>query len=152
MEEWEMGKAVRRFSVFALLAVAFAFAFVPVAEAARQTFGPISVVVPSGWQVTEEETQLTFTAPDNAAVVSIIIDELEGYTLKDIAEGVAGELNGSAPVADADGDFSFTFQNEHGVDAVAVVTGGIEGFFMLWLLVGEHPDMQSLLGSIQDTQ
>jgi len=146
-------KLVRKVSVFLVLAVAFAFAFAPVAEAARQTFGPISLVVPSGWQVTEEETQLTFVAPGNAAVVSVIIDELEGVTLKEMAEGVAASLNGSAPVADSDGDFTFTFKNEHGVDAFAVVTGDeAEDFFVLWFVVGEHPELAALLGSVGEAK
>ena len=146
-------KLVRKVSVFLVLVAAFAFAFVPVAEAARQTFGPISLVVPSGWQVTEEETQLTFIAPGNAAVVSVIIDELEGSTLKEIAEGVAASLNGSAPVADSDGDFTFTFKNEHGVDAFAVVTGDeAEDFFVLWIVVGEHPEVADLLGSVEEVR
>ena len=143
-------KLVRQVGVFLVLAVAFAFAFVPAAEAARQTFGPISVVVPSGWQVTEEETQLTFTAPGDAAVVSVIMDELEGHTVKEIAEGVAASLNGSAPVADSDGDFTFTFTNEHGVDAYAVVSGDeAQDFFILWFVVGEHPEVAALLGSVE---
>ena len=146
-------KLVRKVSVFLALAAAFAFAFAPVAEAARQTFGPISLVVPSGWQVTEEETQLTFTAPGNAAFVSVIIDELEGSTLKELAEGVAASVNGSAPVADSDGDFTFTFKNEHGVDGYAIVTGDkAKDFFVLWIVVGEHPELAALLGSVEEAR
>ena len=146
-------KLVRKVSVFLALAAVFAFAFAPAAEAARQTFGPISLVVPNGWQVTEEETQLTFTAPGNVAVVSVIFDELEGSTLKELAEGVATSLNGSAPVMDSDGDFSFTFKNEHGVDAFAIITGDeAKDFFVLWLVVGEHPEVAALLGSVEEAR
>ena len=141
---------LRKVSMFMLLLAAAVFTFTPLAEAARQTFGPISVEVPRGWQVTEEDDQLTFTAPENAAVVSIIVDTLDGATLKDIAEGTAQALGGSAPVVDADGDFSFTFKNEHGVDGFVLVTGDeADDFFVVLVVVGEHPDTAGLLNSIQ---
>lgn len=139
--------------LFLALATAFVFAFAPAAEAARQNFGPISLVVPGGWQVAEDENQVTFTAPGNAAAVSVIIDELEGSTLQELAEGVADSLNGSAPVVDSDGHFTFTFMNEHGIDAHAVISGDeAEDFFVLWIVAGEHPDLADLLGSVEEAR
>ena len=65
-----MTKAVvRKFCLFLLLETVFFFA--RDVEAARQIFGPVEADVPKGWEVTEDDEQLTFLAPDKSAALTI---------------------------------------------------------------------------------
>ena len=144
---------VRKVSVLFLL-LATVFVFAGYAEAARQTFGgAFSVDVPSGWQVEEEEEDgahmFSFTAPDNSARLSIIAGENEeGFTAEEVATGFAEMFGGSKPEKDADGNFTFTFKNENGVDGTAFITVDKESV-VIFLVEGEHPQMGDLLGSFQ---
>jgi hypothetical protein len=134
-------------AVFALLFASFA------ADAAPQTFGPISVDVPNGWQVEESETQLSFKAPDNTAAVTIILEELEDSTVEEMAEEVSEGFNGTPPEAGPAGGFVFSFKNENGVNCNAFISGDEdEGYVVLVIAAGEHPQLAALLDSIEVVQ
>jgi len=142
-----MGKVTRKLSVFLLLAMALVFA--GSAEAARRSFGSVSIDVPKGWQVEESDEQLTITAPDESAALSIVTEVIEGATMKDVAEATSKEMKGSKPKA-AEGGFAFTCKTDEGVDCNVFVTGDEdEGIFIIMIVAGEHPDMEGMLNSFE---
>ena len=138
----------RKVCVFLLLTAALVFAFSTGAEAARQSFGPFSVDVPRGWQIAETNNQLTFTAPDESAVLTIVVEEIEGTSLKAVAEAFAEEMGGPKPVA-AEGLFHFTYE-EDGVKCNAIVQK-IDGTDIYTVIVaaGEHPELEGMLESFE---
>jgi hypothetical protein len=88
-------------------------------------------------------------APDKSAALTIMVGDLEGYTLQAVAVGMSRELSGGTPEA-VDCGFFFNFLNEYGVDCQALVTGDEEaGFYMIWIQFGEHPYMDALLESVE---
>ena len=131
-----------------LLTAALIFVFSTGAEAVRKSFGPFSVDVPGGWQIEETNDQLTFTAPDESAVLTIVVEEIKGTNLKEVAEAFAEEMGGPKPVA-AEGLFHFTFK-EDGVECSAVVQK-IDGTNIYTVIVaaGEHPELEGLLTSFE---
>ena len=145
-----MGKVLsKKVSLFLLLTAALVFAFATGAVAERRTFGPISLDVPKGWQIEEDDNQLTFTAPDDSAVLTFIAEEIEETTVKDFAKAVAEELEGTKPVA-SDGGFEFTFESEDGLECNVFVMG-IEGTdtYLVIIMAGEHPELENLLDSFE---
>ena len=138
---------IRKVSAFLLLAAVFCFA--GGAEAVKRTYGPLEVDVPNGWKVEETDDQLTFTAPDSSAALTIVVEILKGTTMKEVAEDMSRQLKGDAPTS-VDGWYGFTFRNEHGIDCDTVVVGDEEtGFYMVMMKAGDHPQMDGLINSIE---
>jgi len=138
----------RKIGVFLLSAV-FIFAFAAGAEAVRQRFGNIAADVPAGWTIEGSENRVTFVAPDESAMVSIMVNVAEGFTLQEIAETVAQEYGGSA-LQEVGGAYVFGFQNEYEVDYSVIISGDEEtGFYMVWVIAGEHPQLGALIESIE---
>ena len=142
---------VRKVSVFLLLAAVLLFG--GYAEAARRTFGDaFSVDVPSGWQVEEEgdesTAQITFTAPDNSRASIFVGVNDEGATARDVAVEIAEAVGGSTPVADEDGDYTFTFRSDDGLDGAGFVAVN-EEVAVIFLVIGDNPQMEAFLGSFE---
>jgi hypothetical protein len=136
----------RKISLFLLLAAVFLFA--GDAEAAKRTFGMIGADVPQGWEATESENQIIFTAPD-AAGLTIVTNGLDGLSVKEYAGQAAIEFNGTNP-KEGDGYFTFSFKNPQMVVCKAFVYGDEEAnFIMLLVQTGDHPQMASLIDSIE---
>ena len=146
--------AVRKVSVFLLLAAVLVFAgIVGSAEAARQTFGnAFSAEVPEGWNVEDESddelVNFTFSAPDGSAKMAIMIGTNEGWDAMEIAANMANEMGGSTPVLDEDGDATFTFESDDGLNGEGFVTAGDEIFIIL-LGLGEGSEAEALANSLQ---
>jgi len=134
-----------------LLSAIVVFAFVSPADANVRRFGNIEANVPSGWTVEDADFQLTFTAPGDAAIVSIITDEMEeGLTIEEIAAEISDEVGGNSPSSVGDGMFEFFFYNEHGIQSYVLVNEiDGTGLYMTWVIAGTHPDMETLLSSIR---
>ncbi|GHS87800.1 hypothetical protein AGMMS49957_08290 [Synergistales bacterium] len=145
-----MSKKVMNKKVLAVLLLFVAVAmFATGAEAAKQSFGPLTVDVPKDWKVAETDEQLTFTAPDNSAALTIIVGATEGASLSDIAKGIAQELKGSAPQK-AEGGYAFAFKNANGINCYMSIVGDeAQGFYMGVMQAGDHPQMQGLMDSIE---
>ncbi|GHV45512.1 hypothetical protein FACS1894204_04830 [Synergistales bacterium] len=136
-----------------VLAVLLLFAavavFVTGAEAAKQSFGPLTVDVPNGWNAQEANDQIVFTAPDNSAALTIGVAAIEGESLENIAKGLAQALGGGAPQK-AEGGYAFSFKNENGVDCLMSIAGDeAQGFYMGIMQTGDHPQMKGLMDSIE---
>jgi hypothetical protein len=142
-----MGK--KFLACFAVVLLVWAAFAVSGAEAARKTYGVISVDVPSGWTVEDSDDQITFMAPGNEAGLTIIAGETEGAPLKALAQEMSKQLGGSAP-KESDGAYAFSFKNDNGVECPSFLTGDEDiGMYMCIIIMGEHPQMEALLDSIE---
>ena len=140
-----MARKIGTWSLLAILVLAFTSA----AYARVQRFGDIEANVPPGWTVEEAEGELIFFAPDYSASLVIVIAEESGTTAGAIAAEMSQMFNGSTPES-SDGMYSFEFRTAEGVDGYVLVFL-VEGtdIYMVWSVIGDHPDMITLLDSIQ---
>jgi len=145
-----MGKVMVRKAVTFLLLVVFVFAFAAAAAAERQRFGNISADVPEGWVTQAAGNQVTFMAPDNVAALMIIVEQIPGTTTGDVAADLSQSHNGSTPADVGGGTYVFSFQDTPEIENHVVVVG-IEGtdFYMMWVIGGEHPQLEALIESVE---
>jgi hypothetical protein len=122
------------------------------AEAARRNFGGISADVPDGWVVEDSDELIAFSAPDDSAFVSIVAHPMEGMSLADFAEGIAGEMGGEAQ--QSGNGYGFTFHDDDSdLDCEAMVVQRQDvGVFLVIVAGGEHDDLESLISSIELAQ
>lgn len=119
------------------------------ALAEPRTFGPFSVDVPAGWEADYEEGCLTLAAGSPQSILMICSLPLDGQPFGEAVLEMA-EVFEAVPKRDNDGDYSFQFQNEEmGLTVHAVVTQE-DGSIKLVGLAGEHPDLEKILGSLQE--
>jgi len=115
--------------------------------------GSFTVEIPKGWSVVEEEEDsILLGSDDDSALVSIMIDDSGGVSLKQTAQELAKEFGGKRPTTDDDGEtYSFTFSQD-GVDYLAFV-GAVEDGRHVLILVGGDMDNQGvkkILDSLTD--
>jgi hypothetical protein len=120
----------------------------PLAAEAR-TFGPFTLEVPGGWETDYEEGCLTMLAEAPQSMLMVCSLPLEGQPFGEAVLEIAEVFN-SVPKRDGDGDYSFQFTNEQtGLVVHAVVTEE-DGSIKLVGLAGEHPDLEKILGSLEE--
>lgn len=110
-------------------------------------FSKLRIEVPEGWTAKEEDKALSLFAPGNAAAVSVVWDDAEGFTAKDLARAMSAQLKGTTPVPD-EGGYSFTFKNKSGVESKSFLfVGGKE--YVVLTVAGEHPQLGGVLQSFR---
>jgi uncharacterized membrane protein len=139
--------------VFALLLalsmVVMCLAGAASAKVRKFDFIKCSVDVPNGWDVEEDEENytVTLTAPDESAITLSAI-EGEGVALKDAAQQLSEQLNGTTPEANGD-VYTFSIDNGNGVISNVVVSGD-EEFIVFVTVTGEHEDIAGVIESIEE--
>ncbi|GHV41297.1 hypothetical protein FACS1894187_22940 [Synergistales bacterium] len=142
-------KVMSRKVLAVLLLASAAFVLATGAEAAKQSYGPLTVDLPDGWNAQEADDQIVFTAPDNSAALTIGVAAIEGESLENIAKGLAQALGGGTPQK-VEGGYAFSFKNENGVDCFMSIVGDeAQGFYMGIMQTGNHPQMKGLMDSIE---
>ncbi len=132
-----------------LAALMMVLAFAGTACAEIQEFRYFSLDVPEDWSVNEDGAEVTVTAPDKSASLSITADDPKGKTIAELAEEFSRELKGTAPEKDEEdegGAYSFEFNN--GV-SYAVIDGDED---MYLLIIGTGVERNAdILGEILES-
>ena len=115
--------------------------------------GSFTVEVPKGWSVVEEEEDgILLGADDNSALVSIMISDGDGVSLKQAAKEVAEEFGGTRPTTDDDGEtYTFAFSQDD-MEYIAFV-GAVDDSRLVLILVGGDSDnrgVRQILDSLTD--
>lgn len=121
----------------------------PPLAAETRAFGPFTLEVPVGWETDYEDGCLTMVSEAPQSMLMVCSLPLEGQPFGEAVLEMAEVFN-SVPRRDGDGDYSFQFVNEQtGLIVHAVVTEE-GGAIKLVGLAGEHPDLEKILGSLQE--
>lgn len=135
-----------------ILALVAVLVFVATAAfGAVQDFSKFSLDVPAGWSASEQDDTVTLIADDKTASMTISVASTEGNSLEVVANSLSETLKGTKPEVDADGDYSFTFDNGNGVTSHALITGA-DGMFCAFVMTGienKASDIQAILGSLK---
>ena len=122
------------------------------AEDRIRDVGSFTVKVPLAWSVVEEEEDsIMLGADDDSAIVSIMIDDSEGQSLRQISQAIAREFD-AKPVSDDGGEtYTFTF-TEDDVEFLAVTGDMGDGRYILFLIGGDmnNPGVEQILDSVED--
>ena len=113
-----------------------------------EEFRHFSLDVPMGWTAVEDGAVVTVTADDKSGSLSITTGNPEGRDIGELAASFSNELNGTPPVSDDEGNYSFEFNN--GVSQ-ATITGDAD-FFMLIIgtgLVNNADTLGRILDSLE---
>lgn len=124
---------MKRLAVLSVLVVLFTAAC---AFGAVQDFGKFTLDVPEGWSASQDGSTAVITKNDNSAVISMTLESTGGASLEELAAAFAKELNASDPKPTGDGDYTFTFKNQHGVDSNCLLSGG-GGMYILIVMTGD---------------
>ena len=122
--------------------------FCAVAQAEIMEFEYYSLDVPEGWNVVEDGSTVTVIAGDKSASLAITADNPEGRTIAELAERYSRELNGTHPVADEDGSYTFDFNN--GISQAVI--DGDEDLYMLIIGTGIERNgeiLEEILSSLE---
>lgn len=92
-----------------------------------QEFRYFSLDVPEDWTATENGKIVTVKADDDSGSLVIMSGATEGQSIGDMAALFALEFNGTMPLKDEDGNYTFEFNNGR---SQAIVTGD-EEFYMV---------------------
>jgi V8-like Glu-specific endopeptidase len=118
----------------------------------RRRFGNLSVVIPRGWSVIDEDEELFLVgADDGASAVGIVIGDMEGQTLRQLAGALSKELGGTTPERDDDGVYIFSFSDD-GTDTLVCVAEGDDKSLYTAIFIsgdGEHPGVEEFLSSLE---
>ncbi|MBQ7263902.1 MAG: hypothetical protein IJR14_09320 [Synergistaceae bacterium] len=129
-----------------LLAAALCLALPLAALATVQDFGKFTVDVLEGWTATPDGTTVAIVADDSSGAVTVTIEPLEGYDIKDLAEAMAQQLKGTAPQLDDD-VYTFTFTNVNGVESVVIMSDNGTDYLTL-SITGEGETLENIVQSI----
>ncbi|MDR2523028.1 MAG: serine protease [Synergistaceae bacterium] len=121
-------------------------------EDRRRRFGDLSVVIPRGWSVIDEDEDMFLVgADDGAAAVGIAAGDMEGQSLRQLASALSKELGGTAPERDDDGVYVFSFSDDGTDTLVCIAEDDEKSLYMAVFISGdrEHPGVEKLLDSIE---
>ena len=130
----------------ALLAVFTMFGFS--SEAKVMEFEHFSIDVPDGWGIERDDqnSTITFVAPDESAGLSVAVFNSNGQPLEKISEMLMTRLNGENLQKSSDA-YTFQFKNE-GFDCYGIV-GGDENQVLFISIIGEHDDIMKMINSME---
>ena len=123
---------MKRLFVLSVLAVLFAASC---AFGAVQDFGRFTLDIPEGWTAKQDGSTVAVTKNDNTAAMSVTFDSAGGASLEELAGEFVKQLNASEAKPTGDGDYTFTFRNQNGVDSNCLLSGG-DGMFILIVMTG----------------
>jgi hypothetical protein len=133
-----------------VLAFAMVCSFAVPAFAKVKDFGYFTADVPDTWTIEQSEgdvNEVSFTAPDNTAVVAVSISNSEGGSTEEIIANMAGVL-GAKP-EESDGTYVFSFKNRSGIDSYAIVRVEEDANMIItFTFSGNHPDMEGIVDSM----
>ena len=124
---------MKRLAVLSVMAVLFSAVC---AFGAVQDFGKFTLDIPEGWTAAQDGSTVVVTKNDNTAAMSMTFDSAEGASLEELAAAFAKELNASDPKPTGDGDYTFAFKNQNGVDSNCLLSGG-DGMYILIVMTGD---------------
>ena len=111
-----------------------------------QEFRYFSIDVPEGWEAVESGDVVEVTANDKSGSLLIVAGDPKGNSAEELAVLSALELNGTVPVSDDEGNY--TFECNNGVSQ-AILTYE-EDFYMLIIGTGFVSNGETL-GAILDS-
>lgn len=126
------------------LAVLFVLCCATVASAAFD-FGFFTIDVPGDWDVVEKaDDKVTISAPDKSLAVCVMKVALDGAPLKDCAEAICKQYNGTDFRSANEGSFEFN-ATVNGVASYAQLwASDHDGFVMVVFMFGDHESEQAV--------
>jgi hypothetical protein len=109
------------------------------------------MTLPSGWILAEkEDDSIIVGSADESAAVAIMLADLDGKNLRQVARELSRLLEGTSPELDDD-VYVFTFLDEDGYDAAAVVGEGDDDQFVVVYMFGDfdNPGVEEFLNSFE---
>lgn len=138
------------------LAAVLALVLVSASFAEVKEFAKFSINVADGWTASDNQGTAVITKNDNSAQLTISIADAGGATAAQLAEAFVEEfkksfLSVSAPVADADGDYSWEMTTPAGATSKAALSVDGSDFILIVITNAEAApaDISAMLGSIQ---
>ena len=136
----------------AVLCVAFVVLLSVPAMGRVQTFGPLSVEVPSGWTAERQGSVTVIKNAGENASVSVAVNSKGEATLTDITERLYVQMNGTGLEQDEDGDYTFQFESLAGAESFAIITDSGDGRYILISVTGyKNENVQEALDAIVDS-
>lgn len=118
------------------------------AFAERKKFDRFSVEVPNGWVAQQVDANTAAIAHSSGAcAITVSYGPKSGQPLGTLAELFSKGMNGTAPVKDADGDYTFEFKAAD-KDSYALVSEDGNDFVMI-TVIGAHADAEAILNSME---
>ena len=111
-----------------------------------EEFRHFSLNVPDGWTANESGDVVRVVADDMTGSLTITSGSPRGASIGELAGKFSREMNGTSPVSDDEGGYSFEFNN--GISQATIA--GDEDFFMLIIGTG-FVDNAETLGEILDS-
>jgi hypothetical protein len=122
------------------------------AIAGMQQFQDFSVDVPKGWSVERDGLTVAFRAADDSAAMSVTVEPTahlsrEGVSVEELAQAYAAELQGSKPVLEEPGCYSFTFTSPDGLPSEASIVVSGRRFYLI-TISGKHENLAHMVESV----
>jgi hypothetical protein len=134
-------------AILALLALCLTAATV---FAEVKSFPKFKVNVPAGWETSQEGPTVGLVAKDQSASISITVDDMQGKALKDLAAAMSQELKGSAPQANPEGGYEFTFKQGEVESSVFISADDNGKQYYMIVVTGENPQIAEILNSLEE--
>lgn len=132
---------MKRFLLCAILVLIGTCAYADIEE-----FRHFSLNIPDGWTANESGDVVNVTADDKSGSLTITSGNPNGESITELALRFSREMNGTKPLSDDDGGYSFEFNNGIGQ---ATITGD-EDFYMMITASGFVSNADTL-GEILDS-
>lgn len=111
-----------------------------------EEFRYFSLNVPEGWTAEESGDVVSVTADDKSGSLTITAGNPNGEAVKSLALKFSREMNGTEPLSDDEGGYSFEFNN--GISQATIA--GDDDFYMLIVGTGFVNNAEAL-GEILDS-
>ncbi|MEA3284432.1 MAG: hypothetical protein U9Q00_05555 [Synergistota bacterium] len=131
-----------------LLSLVLVLALSLSAFAATMEYPRFSIDVPDGWSVSQDGSTVTILANDKSAALTVTVEDNDGTAIKDLADAYAKQFKGTEPEVEDD-VYMFGFQNDNGVDCYAVICGD-DSEYILLVVIGDHPQLEGMIDSIEE--
>ena len=132
---------MKRFALCVILVMISANAYADIEE-----FRYFSLNVPDGWTAEESGDVVSVTADDKSGSLTITAGNPNGESVSALAVKFSREMNGSVPVSDDEGNYSFELNN--GISQAIIA--GDEDFYMMIIASGFVSNAETL-GEILDS-
>lgn len=96
------------------------------ASAEIEEFKYFSLNVPEGWTAVESGDFVSVNADDKSGSLSITSGNPRGSSIAELAQSFSHEMNGTKPVSDDEGNYTFELNN--GISQAVII--GDEDFYM----------------------
>ena len=131
---------MRRLTLCIMIIMILMFMISGKAFADIEDFKYFSLDVPEGWTADESGDVVSVIADDRSGSLSITAGNPKGISIAGLAFSFSHELNGTDPVSDDEGNYTFGFNN--GISH-AMITGD-DDFYMLIVATGFISNAETL--------